>query len=299
MTTKPVQEAKPERQGWRERFDEKFKNHFCCNGDYCYGPCSEVVEDDVKAFIESELRSALEGLEPENIAGTTDRIDLLTGGFPCQPFSQAGKRKGTDDERHLWPEMLGVIRLTKPTWVIAENVRGLLTLQGGVVFEQVCLDLEASGYEVQPVIIPACAVNAPHRRDRVWFIGHATDNGQHGSKDTKGDSQRGNHYTKRAQEVRQPKRADSLRNTITDTKRKGYKGEKHQTRQDARRDSRVQHWREDWLEAATRLCIMDDGLPNGLARPKGWRNAAIKATGNAIVPQIAIEIMRSIKACNL
>jgi len=97
-------------------------------------------------------------------------IDILTGGFPCQPFSQAGKRRGTDDDRYLWPEMLRVIRLAKPRWVIAENVRGLLTMQNGMVFEQVCLDLENSGYEVQPFIIPAVAVNAPHRRDRIWFV---------------------------------------------------------------------------------------------------------------------------------
>ena len=101
------------------------------------------------------------------------RIDILTGGFPCQPFSQAGKRRGTSDDRFLWPAMLRVIRDFKPTWVVAENVRGLLTINEGLVFEQVCLDLENEGYEVQAFIIPACAVNAPHRRDRVWIIAHA------------------------------------------------------------------------------------------------------------------------------
>jgi DNA (cytosine-5)-methyltransferase 1 len=100
-------------------------------------------------------------------------VDLITGGFPCQPFSQAGKRRGTDDDRYLWPEMLRVIRFAKPRWVIAENVRGLLTMQNGMVFEQVCSDLENSGYEVQPFIIPAVSVNAPHRRDRIWFVAHA------------------------------------------------------------------------------------------------------------------------------
>ena len=104
------------------------------------------------------------------------RVDLLTGGFPCQPFSQAGKRRGTDDDRYLWPEMLRVICLTKPRWVIAENVRGLLTMQNGMVFEQVCSDLENSGYEVQPFIIPAVSVDAPHRRDRIWFVAHALGN---------------------------------------------------------------------------------------------------------------------------
>jgi DNA (cytosine-5)-methyltransferase 1 len=97
-------------------------------------------------------------------------IDILTGGFPCQPFSLAGKRKGTDDERYLWGEMLRAVQEIKPTYVIAENVFGITNIDGGLVFEQVCLDLEAQGYEVQPFIIAAAAKNAPHRRDRCWFI---------------------------------------------------------------------------------------------------------------------------------
>jgi len=103
-----------------------------------------------------------------------NKIDILTGGFPCQPFSMAGKRKGTDDERYLWGEMLRAIQEIKPTYVIAENVFGITNIDGGLVFEQVCLDLEAEGYEVQPFIIPAAAKNAPHRRDRCWFIAQNT-----------------------------------------------------------------------------------------------------------------------------
>ena len=103
-------------------------------------------------------------------------IDILTGGFPCQPFSLAGKRKGTDDERYLWGEMLRAIQEIKPRFVIAENVFGITNIDGGLVFEQVCLDLENEGYEVQPFIIPASAKNAPHRRDRCWFIAYANGN---------------------------------------------------------------------------------------------------------------------------
>jgi DNA-cytosine methyltransferase len=101
-------------------------------------------------------------------------IDIISGGFPCQPFSLAGKRKGTDDERYLWGEMLRAIQEIKPKFVIAENVFGITNIDGGLVFEQVCLDLEAEGYEVQPFIIPAAAKNAPHRRDRCWFIATPT-----------------------------------------------------------------------------------------------------------------------------
>jgi DNA-cytosine methyltransferase len=99
-----------------------------------------------------------------------NKIDILTGGFPCQPFSMAGKRKGTEDERYLWGEMLRAVQEIKPKFVIAENVFGITNIDGGLVFEQVCLDLETEGYEVQPFIIPAAAKNAPHRRDRCWFI---------------------------------------------------------------------------------------------------------------------------------
>ena len=99
-------------------------------------------------------------------------IDILTGGFPCQPYSMAGKRKGKEDNRHLWPEMLRAIKEIQPSWVVGENVHGLINWSGGLVFHEVQTDLEAAGYEVFPYVLPACAVNAPHRRDRIWFIAH-------------------------------------------------------------------------------------------------------------------------------
>lgn len=97
-------------------------------------------------------------------------IDIITGGFPCQPFSAAGKRRGAADDRFLWPEMLRVIREIQPTWIIAENVRGITNQDGGMVFERVCAEMEENGFEVQSFCIPACAVGAPHRRERMWFI---------------------------------------------------------------------------------------------------------------------------------
>ena len=95
------------------------------------------------------------------------RIDIVTGGYPCQPFSQAGKRQGEKDERHLWPEMLRIIKSCKPRYVVAENVAGHVNMG----LDQVLTDLENQGYTTRPIIIPACAKNAPHRRDRVWIIG--------------------------------------------------------------------------------------------------------------------------------
>jgi len=98
-----------------------------------------------------------------------DKI-ILTGGFPCQPYSAAGQRKGKEDERHLWPEMLRLIQEIAPDWIVGENVLGLTNWNGGVVFEEVCVDLEDKGYEVQPYILPASSKNAPHKRDRLFFL---------------------------------------------------------------------------------------------------------------------------------
>jgi DNA (cytosine-5)-methyltransferase 1 len=96
--------------------------------------------------------------------------DILSGGFPCQPFSVAGKQKGTGDDRHLWPEMFRIIKAFRPRIVIGENVKGIINIQDGLVFETVCTDLENEGYEVQAFNIPAAGVQAPHRRERIWII---------------------------------------------------------------------------------------------------------------------------------
>ena len=144
------------------------------------------------------------------------RIDILTGGFPCQPYSTAGKRKGKEDERHLWPEMLRVIRECSPRWIVGENVRGLVNWNGGLVFEEVCADLETCGYSVQPFVLPACAVNAPHRRDRVWFVAHANDNGTQRTPRRYESESRGKRIQER-DEVQQPNEPDALRELPPDT----------------------------------------------------------------------------------
>ena len=116
-----------------------------------------------------------EDIQKADFSKWKDRIDILTGGFPCQPFSRAGKRKGTEDDRYLWAAMLNVIRTGRPRWIVAENVLGIVNWSKGLVFDTVCSDLETNGYEVQPFIIPACGVGAPHSRDRIWFVAHRTD----------------------------------------------------------------------------------------------------------------------------
>jgi DNA-cytosine methyltransferase len=98
-------------------------------------------------------------------------IDIISGGFPCQPYSQAGKRKGKQDERHLWPEMLRAIREIQPRWIVGENVYGIINWSRGMVVNEIKTDLESAGYTLfTPIIIPACGKNAPHQRDRIWFI---------------------------------------------------------------------------------------------------------------------------------
>ena len=135
------------------------------------------------------------------------RVDILTAGFPCQPFSVAGKRRGADDDRYLWPETLRAINEIRPAWFVGENVFGIASMvlpgeevdmgrtddlfeEGNLyrterrfVLDRICRDIEDAGYTVQPVVVPACAVGAPHRRDRVWFVARREDFG-HDAEDT-------------------------------------------------------------------------------------------------------------------
>ena len=221
-----------------------------------------------------------------------NRIDILTGGFPCQPYSSAGKRLGKEDDRHLWPEMLRAIREIKPRWVIGENVRGLVNWNDGLVFEEVHSELEAEGYEVQSFLLPACGVGAPHRRDRIWFVAYS--NGA-----IKRDRCRENTQEKR--EVRRDEESDVLRKLFSD----GNASDTASTRgweDNGERKSRFNDQKSspnDWQNFPTQspICGGDDGLPFELDRitfPK-WRKESIKGYGNAIVPQVVYQIFKSIQ----
>jgi DNA (cytosine-5)-methyltransferase 1 len=144
--------------GWENKFHCEW-NEFGQKVLKYYWPESELFTDITKS----------------DFTKYANQIDVLTGGFPCQPYSTAGKRLGKEDDRHLWPEMLRVIREVKPRWVIGENVLGLVNWNGGLVFHEVQTDLEAQGYEVFPYVLPAVSVNAPHRRDRVWFVAYSNN----------------------------------------------------------------------------------------------------------------------------
>jgi len=141
--------------GWENIFHVE-RDPFCRQVLAYHFPKSQSF-DDVKTFDATPFRG---------------RIRVLSGGFPCQPFSAAGKRAGTSDDRYLWPEMFRIIREARPTYVVAENVRGLVSWNEGLVLDTVCADLEGEGYEVFPTVLPAASVNAPHRRDRIWIVAH-------------------------------------------------------------------------------------------------------------------------------
>lgn len=211
-----------------------------------------------------------------------------------------------EDDRAIWPEMLRVIQVCKPTWVIAENVGGLLTIDDGMVFEQVCVDLETSGYEVQPFIIPACAVNAWHRRYRVWIIANSGRIGQEKCEEqTAGIKQ----YNKRnggysisvngdnggfcSSEISQQQAPEIQKiihsNTMPNRLQRGWK-ESDSQGQIGLYCGENGEWNKNWTEAATRLCGMADGVPGRIHR--------LKALGNSVVPEIVRIIGKYIMEVN-
>jgi DNA (cytosine-5)-methyltransferase 1 len=190
-----------------------------------------------------------------------NKIDILTGGFPCQPYSVTGKRKGTEDDRHLWPEMLRAIREISPRWIVGENVRGIVNWGKGMVFNQVQAEMEAEGYEILPFLLPACSVGADHRRDRVWFIAHSNSQRYKGSQHKNGAEQ------------------ESLEISIE--KPSSY---------------RVKNNVSNVLPEP-KVVGRNDGIPielDGIAFSK-WREESTKLFGNAIVPQVAFEIFSAIQ----
>ena len=224
----------------------------------------------------------------------TGEIDILTGGFPCQPYSTAGQRLGKADERHLFPEMLRAIKEIKPRWIIGENVRGLVSWNGGMVFNEVCDDLESEGYEVQSFLIPAAGVNAPHQRQRIWFVAYSND---------KGRSARFREVQSKNGEVSEWNNNAEFSHTnlnyvITNSKsvRQEYALENGKLERGRFRKSDERNfW--DSFPSQSPLCGGNDGLPKELDNitfPK-WRNESIKAYGNAIVPQVAFQIFKTIE----
>ena len=286
------------------------------------------------------------------------RVDVLTAGFPCQPFSCAGKRNGAEDDRYLWPEVLRVINEVRPTWFIGENVGGIITMvlpgeetkvgsytdvcgenytfhekRQRFVIEQIRIDLASIGYSVQPVVIPACAVGAPHRRDRVWFLARRDD-----VTDTDGAGLQEAGAKQRATGVA----GDGIQGITTNPSESGFQervndgkrevAEETRTRMDnglerlggkwdiadphrelqecrnkqeqERRDTEIRvkpyfgqpTW-ENFPTTEPAIRRGDDGISGRLSGItfSRWRQESIKALGNSMVPQVVHEIFKAIE----
>ena len=227
------------------------------------------------------------------------RIDVLSGGFPCQPFSVAGKRKGSEDDRHLWPEMLRIVGECQPRWIVGENVRGLVSWSNGLVFEEVCADLEALGYSVQSFIVPACATGAPHRRDRVWIVANRERiRLEHTEKPGSMEKREGETRLDTAKPIETNGERGNAPDTDNELPKCGN-GSREEGRSEQTERTKPLDESRGWEEFPTfpPICGGDDGLPKELDRitfPK-WRKESIKAYGNAIVPQVAYRIFQTIQ----
>lgn len=296
--------------GWENAFHVEI-NPFCRTVLKYHFPNAKSYEDITKT----------------DFTGYRGTIDIVSGGFPCQPYSMSGKRLGTADDRHLWPEMLRGIREINPVCVVGENVRGIISWNAGMVFEQVQLDLENLGFKVIPVILPACAINAPHRRDRVFFVAYSESNRDRrelrGLEKENGGKREPKEY---GQENLQPWDNGKERDAANSC-RAGLERENRPSVEESIKPSEfaspnpngVRLWGEgygagkskfvlqncagyNWKDFPTQspVCGGDDGLPtelDGITFSK-WRRESLKGYGNAVVPQLALQIFKVIENMN-
>ena len=246
---------------------------FCENDKFC----QKVL---AKHWPNVPVHNNIEELDGREYKGT---VDLVCGGFPCQPFSVAGQQRGKEDDRALWPEMLRVIREVEPAWVIGENVSGIIHME----LDNVLSDLEGAGYSCQTFVIPACAVDAKHRRDRVWIIA------SHTNFNSKPD---GSQY--------EAERSGQLDVADAECLRQQGQGEhEHSGNQEAHRERQASHaldvgFREK-RRSQPRMGGMVDGVSRWMDEPEGIprvigkvpdRVHRLKALGNAVVPQV-VEVL--------
>ncbi len=243
-----------------------------------------------------------------DIDGTKIKADVITGGFPCQPFSTAGKRKGTEDDRYLFPEMFRIIKETQARWVIGENVQGIVNMSEGKVLQGIHNDLEAIGYEVQTFIIPASSQGAWHKRNRVWIVAANTNSRMCRGGRTIGQSgeeqDRERIYIKEKEQTEQHLWSKAVGHNVIFGKTKisnsnniGCKGHSLQSDNLQKGNSATENVnssfekQQTWWETQQLIC----GVPNGISYELDKdRTNRVKSLGNAIVPQIATEIGKAI-----
>tara|TARA_Y100000289_G_scaffold65680_1_gene79835 strand:+ start:998 stop:1849 length:852 start_codon:yes stop_codon:yes gene_type:complete len=226
------------------------------------------ITNDVK-----ELANDPEKLVPD--------CDILTGGYPCQPFSVAGKQKAHEDDRHLWPYLYQIITRKRPTYAVLENVYGHI----GLGLDTVLLDLEAEGYSTRTFVVPACSVNAPHRRDRLWIVAYSDGKGLEGRKDSRDSEEEGqinNEQSTRCSDRTTVANSDSQRGSCRSTWREDAEDVGQSSRGEGNHRSRVEAW-----ESEPNVGRVANGIPKRVDRLRGL--------GNAIVPQIAMQIGLTIK----
>ena len=234
-------------------------------------------------------------------------VDLLTGGFPCQGFSVAGKQRGKEDHRYLWPQMLEVIKAVRPRWCLLENVTGIIKL----ALDTVLADLEAEGYTCGVCVLPACSKNAPHRRDRVWIVAHDESqfNGKHNPGTVQGQVQQPGIGFGEA-DVANTEREGCVRRSGHGRANENGRMEKSQQTGEEPRSAVARCSEDTGRPAQRRLGRVTHELPQRLDDPwgPGWEDGTprvttgqkdrvnrLKALGNSIVPQVVYEIMMEIK----
>jgi len=219
---------------------------------------------------------------------TKIQADVVTGGFPCQAFSQAGLQKGRTDDRWLWNEMFDVIKQVKPRWVIGENVQGIINIEEGMVLRQVQNDLEGEGFKVQCFIIPASGIGAWHNRNRVWILAcniSDTNSIRHRSGNSTRCADEEWTFLPREQEGGEMGSKTERCSNVSDTDKQRTqvqtKGKKSSIKLSRSKS------KETWWETESRVCGVPDGVSYGVDRDRAKR---IKALGNSIVPQITRQI---------
>ena len=248
---------------------------FCEKDDFC----KKVLQKhwgDIKIY--DDIRSVKDEIQ----------ADVVTGGFPCQSFSQAGLQKGRADDRFLWNEMFDVIKKVRPRWVIGENVQGIINIEEGMVLKQVQDDLASEGFGIQCFLIPASGIGAWHQRNRVWILANNISN-SNSIRHRRGNSTRCADeewaFLPREQEGGEmgskTKRCSNVPDTDKQRTQVQTKGKQPSIKLSGSKS------KETWWETESRICGVPDGVSYGVDKDRAQR---IKALGNSIVPQIARQL---------